>query len=71
MRQRAVVAIATLLNPRLLVADEPTSALDVVNQKVLLQVLMDLKGRGIVKSIIFITHDIATIRQIADRMLVS
>lgn len=70
MRQRAVVAIATLLNPRLLVADEPTSALDVVNQKVLLQVLMDLKRRGIVKSIIFITHDIATIRQIADRMLV-
>ncbi|MEJ5257810.1 MAG: ABC transporter ATP-binding protein [Fervidobacterium sp.] len=70
MRQRAVIAIATLLNPKLLVADEPTSALDVVNQKVLLQVLMDLKRKGIVKSIMFITHDIATIRQIADRMLV-
>jgi len=70
MRQRAVIAIATILNPSLLIADEPTSALDVVNQKVLLKVLMQMKRQGIVKSIIFITHDIATVRQIADRMII-
>ncbi|PLV58650.1 ABC transporter ATP-binding protein [Thermotoga sp. KOL6] len=70
MRQRAVIAIATILNPSLLIADEPTSALDVVNQKVLLKVLMQLKKQGVVKSIIFITHDIATVRQIADRMII-
>lgn len=70
MRQRAVIAVSTILNPSLLVADEPTSALDVVNQKVFLKVLMSLKRRGIVKSIILITHDIATVRQIADRMII-
>ncbi|RDI90889.1 Oligopeptide ABC transporter, ATP-binding protein [Thermosipho africanus Ob7] len=70
MKQRAVIAIATLLDPDLLIADEPTSALDVVNQKMFLKILMEMKRQGIVKSIIFVTHDIATIRQIADRMLV-
>ncbi len=70
MRQRAVIAIATMLNPSLLIADEPTSALDVVNQKIFLKVLMQMKRHGVVKSIIFITHDIATVRQIADRMII-
>lgn len=70
MKQRAVIAIATILNPKLLIVDEPTSALDVVNQKVFLKVLMQLKREGIVRSIIFITHDIATVRQIAGRMIV-
>lgn len=70
MKQRAVIAIATLLNPKLLIADEPTSALDVVNQKVFLKVLMKMKRQGIIRSIFFITHDIATVRQIADRMMI-
>lgn len=70
MKQRAVIAIATILNPKLLIADEPTSALDVVNQKVFLKVLMEMKRQGIIKSILFITHDIATVRQIASRMII-
>ncbi|MBM7559825.1 ABC transporter ATP-binding protein [Marinitoga litoralis] len=70
MRQRAVIAVGTLLDPHLLVADEPTSALDVVNQKLFLKALKQFKEEGIVKSVLFITHDIATIRQLADRMLI-
>ncbi len=70
MKQRAVIAVATLLNPRLLIADEPTSALDVATQKMVLKTIKELKDKRIVKSIVFITHDIATVRQIADRMVV-
>jgi len=66
MRQRVVIAIATLLNPRLLIADEITSALDVSTQKQVLRMLIDLKRRGSVSSIIFVSHDIAVLRQIAD-----
>ena len=65
MKQRAVIAISTLLNPKLLIVDEPTSALDVCSQKMVLRMLIDLKERGITKSIIFVTHDIAVLKQIA------
>jgi peptide/nickel transport system ATP-binding protein len=70
MRQRVLIAIATLLNPSLLIADEPTSALDVSTQKIVLETLYDIYRRGLVKSIIFISHDIATVRQIADEIIV-
>ncbi|RLF22818.1 MAG: ABC transporter ATP-binding protein [Thermoprotei archaeon] len=70
MKQRVVIAIATLLEPRLLIADEPTSALDVSTQKVILRILLELKRRRILRSILFITHDIAILRQIADRIAV-
>ena len=71
MKQRTVIAISTLLNPLLLIADEPTSALDVSTQKLLLFLLYELvKRRGIVETLIFISHDIATLRQICDRLYI-
>ncbi len=70
MRQRAVIAIATLLNPSILIADEPTSALDVVTQKMVLKTFLDVYQKGYIRSILFITHDIATVRQIANRIVV-
>ena len=66
MKQRAVIAISTLLNPRLLIVDEPTSALDVSTQKQVLRMLLDLREANIIDSMIFVTHDIAVLRQIAD-----
>ncbi|ADM28661.1 oligopeptide/dipeptide ABC transporter, ATPase subunit [Ignisphaera aggregans DSM 17230] len=68
MRQRVVIAISTLFNPDLLIADEPTSALDVVTQRYVLELFRDLVDQKIVGSLMFITHDIASIRQIADRI---
>lgn len=70
MRQRAVIAVSTLLNPKLLIADEPTSALDVSTQKQVIKTLLDLRRSKIVESIVFITHEITVARQIADRMAV-
>lgn len=70
MRQRAVVAISTLFNPKLLIVDEPTSALDVTSQKALIKMLYELFQENIIESILFISHDIATIRQICTRIVV-
>ena len=69
MKQRAVIAISTLLNPKILIADEPTSALDVSTQKAILKLLLRLREHLNI-SILFITHDIATVRQIAERIIV-
>lgn len=68
MRQRVVIAVSTLFKPRLLIADEPTSALDVVTQRQVLELLRSLKDEGLVESLLLISHDIASIRQIADKM---
>jgi peptide/nickel transport system ATP-binding protein len=70
MKQRAVIAISSLLNPKVLIADEPTVALDVSTQKAVLDLLIGLRRKGIVQSLIFITHDIAVLRQVADRIMV-
>ncbi|MEM2591917.1 MAG: ABC transporter ATP-binding protein, partial [Thermofilaceae archaeon] len=70
MRQRAVIAVATLLNPKLLLADEVTSALDVSTQRQVLELLMDLRRRKFISSIVFVTHDIAVLRQIADEIAI-
>ena len=70
MKQRTIIAISSLLNPKVLIADEPTSALDVSTQKTVLNLLLKLKKNKIVQSIVFITHDIAVLRQIAERVMI-
>jgi peptide/nickel transport system ATP-binding protein len=70
MKQRVVVAISTLWNPKILVVDEPTSALDVSSQKLLIKTLALLRERGMVKSMLFITHDIPVARQICETLAV-
>ena len=70
MAQRTVIAISTLLNPEILVVDEPTSALDVSTQKLVIKTLWSLAAKGIIDSMVFITHDISVVRQIADRIAV-
>jgi peptide/nickel transport system ATP-binding protein len=69
MKQRIVIATALFLEPQIVICDEPTTALDVVVQAQILNLLKELKQQlGI--SIIFITHDLATEAEIADRIVV-
>lgn len=68
MRQRVIIAISTLFKPELLMADEPTSALDVATQRCVLELLRDLRDQRLVGSVVLITHDIASVRQISDRV---
>lgn len=70
MKQRTVIAISTIMNPDILVADEPTSALDVSTQKVVMRMLKSLMKKKIVKSMIFITHELPLLYHIADKIMV-
>jgi peptide/nickel transport system ATP-binding protein len=70
MKQRAVMVLSTLLNPSLLIADEVTSALDVSSQRAVAEMLVEFRERTYVKSIVFITHDLAILYQAADTILV-
>jgi oligopeptide/dipeptide ABC transporter ATP-binding protein len=69
MRQRVVIAIAMIAGPRLLIADEPTTALDVTIQAQLLR-LMKSQVEARATSLILITHDLAAVSQMADRIVV-
>jgi oligopeptide/dipeptide ABC transporter ATP-binding protein len=69
MRQRAMIAIALALEPEIIVMDEPTTALDVVMQRQILNVLMGLRER-LGFSVIFITHDLSLLLEIADKIAV-
>lgn len=69
MRQRAMIAMALVCDPKLLIADEPTTALDVTVQAQIVDLLKDLQQET-GTSIIFITHDLGVIREIADDVLV-
>lgn len=69
MRQRAVIAIALVLQPPLMIMDEPTTALDVVVQREILAKISDLREQfGF--SILFITHDMSLLVEIADRIAI-
>ncbi len=69
MRQRVMIAMALACNPRLIIADEPTTALDVTIQAQILDLLRNLKEK-INSSIMFITHDLGVIAEMADYVVV-
>ena len=69
MRQRVMIAMALLCNPRLIIADEPTTALDVTIQAQILDLLKDIKKK-INGSIMLITHDLGVVAEMADFVVV-
>jgi oligopeptide/dipeptide ABC transporter ATP-binding protein len=69
LRQRAMIAMALAPGPRLLVADEPTTALDVTVQKQIVELLVKLRRESNL-ALLFISHDLAVVAQLADQLLV-
>ncbi|WP_020059821.1 ABC transporter ATP-binding protein [Bacillus sp. 123MFChir2] len=69
MRQRVVIAMALACNPKLLIADEPTTALDVTIQAQILELMKDIQQKT-EAAIIFITHDLGVVANVADRVAV-
>lgn len=70
MKQRMVMVLSTLLDPSLLIADEITSALDVSTQKSVAEMIIKFRDYGCMKSVIFITHDVSILYQIADSIMI-
>ncbi len=69
MRQRVVIAMALVARPQILIADEPTTALDVTIQAQILELIRELKDE-FNSSVIFITHDLGVVAQVADEVMV-
>ncbi len=70
MKQRTVIAISTILKPKVLIADEPSSALDVTSQKMVIKMLRELMEKGFIKSMIFITHELPLLYNVTDDIMV-
>ncbi len=69
-RQRSVIGISTLLNPKVVIADEPTSALDVTTQKIVIKMIFDLLEKNIFSTMIFITHELPLLRHVAHNIAI-
>ncbi|HBJ60477.1 MAG TPA: ABC transporter ATP-binding protein, partial [Opitutae bacterium] len=67
--QRAMIAMALVTNPDLLLADEPTTALDVTVQARILQILRELRN-DLGVAVLFVTHDLGVVADVADRVVV-
>jgi peptide/nickel transport system ATP-binding protein len=70
MKQRTVIATSVILSPKVLIADEPSSALDVTSQKMVIKMLKDLMDKGIVKALVFITHELPLLYHVTDDIMV-
>jgi len=70
MKQRTVIAVSTILSPKVLIADEPSSALDVTSQKAVIKMLNDLMDLGFIKSMIFITHELPLLYNVTNDIMV-
>ncbi len=70
MKQRTVIAVSTILNPKVLIADEPSSALDVTSQKMVIKMMRELMAKGYVKAMLFITHELPLLYNVTDDIMV-
>ena len=70
MKQRTVIAISVIQMPLVLIADEPSSALDVTSQKMVIKMLKESMEKGYIKSMIFITHELPLLYNVADDIMV-
>lgn len=70
MKQRTVIAISTILSPKVLIADEPSSALDVTSQKMVIKMLKDMLEKQFIRSMIFITHELPLLYNVTDDIMV-
>ncbi len=70
MKQRTVIAVSTILSPKVLIADEPSSALDVTSQKMVIKMMRELMDKGYIKSMLFITHELPLLYNVTDDIMV-
>ncbi len=70
MKQRTVIAVSVILSPQVLIADEPSSALDVTSQKMVIKMLRDLMNSGLIRSMIFITHELPLLYNVTNDIMV-
>ena len=70
MKQRVVIAISTILKPKVLIADEPSSALDVTSQKMVIKMLREMMDKGFIRAMIFITHELPLLYNVTDDIMV-